>query len=172
MGDGACQLPGDHSVVCGAQAESGGAGDFKLLRAVFGQKGFGHHARLPQGTQKRLAKEALAAQAMEVVGSWGVRGDAGINEFLLKGGEQGETGLALEIFQGSPQCVAWAVAPGLTFGGLQVADHEQLVQSAVTEFDRYAGGGVGNEEDLTTGAEGGELDGAEGAQEDVGGGEA
>jgi hypothetical protein len=115
-GGGARQFAGDHRRIGGAQCRCRGDGDLKLARAIFGEETV---RREPGGAERgdeALAEQALAAECAKTVSVARPILQAGIDEFLLEGGDQLEPARLAEGSGAPAQKFARAAFPGAAVG--------------------------------------------------------
>jgi hypothetical protein len=142
----------------------------RWARAVFRQEAVGFQ---PGGAQRRhisFAEIALAAPRVERVGRARPVLDAGIDEFLLKRGEEGEARLFLQRGQSAPQEIPRAAFPMLPVQRHDVGEVEAL-GGILAELHLDLGARVRPQHQVALGAERRLVDRAERRHHDVAVGE-
>lgn len=107
-GDGAGHFAQDHRLVGGPQVELRGDRHLILAKRIFGEEGVGRRARPPDRGDEDLAERPLIAEGITAIGGARPVTDARIDEFLLEGREDLESGLRAERLEAALQEAAQA----------------------------------------------------------------
>ncbi len=148
IGDRPRHLALDHRLVGRPQTARRVDRHLVLPRAVFRQEAVGGEPSVAQRRHVMLGEQALAAIGVERIGRAGAGLDAGVDEFLLEGGEYGEAALPVDLLQpeqGAAQKMPRAAFPMLLVGRHDIAEIEPLGGAELVELDLDLGGAVGDQ---------------------------
>ena len=128
----------------------------------FGEKGVRNDTGGAQRGNERLAERALAAEGAECIGVARPVGGAGVEELLLKGRHKAKARDVGQLLDSAAQKIARAAFPGAAVGVADIAEKEMLDRRTVAEIDAHLDRGVGDDHEVSGGAERGVPDRTEG----------
>ena len=133
----------------------------------FGEKGVRNDTGRTQRGNERLAEHALAAESAERIGVARPVGYAGIEKLLLEGRHKAKARDVGQLLDGTAQKIARAAFPGAAVGVADIAEKEMLDRGTVAEIDPHLDRGVGDDHEITGGAERGVPDRTEGRHHQI-----